>query len=78
MPPKDPSHLHGKSGIEMVLNIDAKMDTLFRRALGRRRDPLNDTVEYHVEFNPPSSENPIKMRLADTDDKQVARTLAPT
>ena len=79
LPPKDPSYLHGKSGIDMVLNIDAKMDTLFRRALGRRQDPLNDTVQYHVEFNPPSSENPIKMRLTDTDDMSKWRaTLAPT
>ena len=66
IPPKDPTHLYGKSGINMVLNIDAPMDTLFRRALGRRIDPLDESIEYHVELNPPGSENPIKMRLQDT------------
>ena len=79
IPPKDPTHLYGKSGINMVLNIDAPMDTLFRRALGRRIDPLDEAIEYHVEFNPPGSENPIKMRLQDTDDMNKWRaTLAPT
>eukprot|EP00943_MAST-04B_sp_MAST-4B-sp1_P006551 g6551.t1 len=78
IPPKDPTHLFGKSGINMVLNIDAPMDTLFRRALGRRVDPLDDATEYHVEFNPPGSENPIKMRLQDTKDMDKWRaTLAP-
>ncbi len=78
IPPKDPTHLFGKSGVDMVLNIDAPMDTLFRRALGRRVDPLDDTTEYHVEFNPPGSENPIKMRLQDTKDMDKWRgTLAP-
>jgi adenylate kinase family enzyme len=67
-PATDPCALYGKSGIDLVLNIDISPEIICRRALGRRKDPLNPLKKYHLQFNPPSSEEPIKMRLVDTDD----------
>ena len=78
-PPVDPEALFGKSGIDIVLNINVPTNAVCRRALGRRNDPLDLESKYHVEFNPPNAENPIKMRLEDPTDMNKWRAmLAPT
>jgi len=60
-----------KSGLDAVLwfgNIERK--ECFRRAIGRRYDPLNDKI-YHIEDGPPqTSSAPLCERLIRMGEKQ--------
>ena len=73
LPKRDPEALYGKSGIDVVLSIDITNEEVYRRALGRRYDPILKKT-FHIETNPPSMDEPVKMRLLEPQDMTSHRT----
>ena len=71
-PPIDAQAFYGCSALDLVLEIKISNDEVLRRALGRRYDPiLNKT--FHIETNPPSMEEAVKIRLQEPADMATWR-----
>lgn len=73
-PPSQPdSKENVKSGLDLVLRLDLDDESVMRRAIGRRLDPLTGTI-YHLEFNPPPQDQQlINGRLVSLDPGNTAQ-----
>ena len=61
--------LSARSGLDLVLRIDAAHDALLRRALGRRFDPVTGE-HYHMDARPPPDD---EVRVPE-ETRIIART----
>jgi adenylate kinase family enzyme len=52
------------SELDAVILLDVSNETAFRRAAGRRLDPVSG-IEYHLEFNPPPDNILVTMGSVD-------------
>jgi adenylate kinase family enzyme len=66
-PPPDPNRLLGKSGVDLVIYMEAERDVVLRRSLGRRVDPEHDKA-YHLDTNRPPYDLVCKERLVSPVD----------
>ncbi len=65
------------SGITLVFRLETSNEVLFRRALGRRLDPVTGK-HYHLDFNPPDMDTPLKERLVELPDAADVRAKLPS
>jgi hypothetical protein len=53
------------SGIDAIILLNVENETSFKRAAGRRIDPVTN-IEYHLEYNPPPTNIPVSFCFFDS------------
>lgn len=58
--------------VDLVLKLDVPEDVLYKRATGRRQDPITKEI-YHIDFNPPPEGLAVDHRPDDKEEKVKER-----